>query len=145
MQCFFFREFSSKEQLAEHMERHKGTHPYFCHLCDFRFRNRTQLNIHLPRHSDEKPFQCQVQCSTDFDRNSQPKDIELLNGAQELRTIDFSPFLLASSFKSGATNMLTVVSVCASICRQLQIFFKISSDLKNSKTKICISGQSGPL
>ena len=62
--CVFYSVFNSKEELADHMERHRGPLPYFCHVCDYRFRNRTQLNVHLPRHSDEKPFNCKVNIIT---------------------------------------------------------------------------------
>ena len=57
--------FDAKEELNEHLLKHKGPKPYFCKLCGWRFKLHAQLMLHLPKHSDDKPFKCK-QCPAAF-------------------------------------------------------------------------------
>lgn len=48
-----------------HLAKHKGPEPYFCTVCDLRFKTRTKLQLHTPKHSKIKPFVCE-QCGAGF-------------------------------------------------------------------------------
>lgn len=59
--CYYCEQvFEVKDELLQHMAKHKGPEPFYCHKCGIRFKSRTLLNMHIPKHSDLKPFICDV-------------------------------------------------------------------------------------
>ena len=49
----------------EHLAKHVGPEPYFCTVCDLRFKTKTKLQLHTPKHSKIKPFVCDI-CGAGF-------------------------------------------------------------------------------
>ena len=58
--------FKTKMSYVRHVKSHVGKNPYFCDICDKRFRYKSKLNAHHDKtHATEDSFQCQI-CEKGF-------------------------------------------------------------------------------
>ena len=59
--CIYCKtEFSSYEELSDHLEKEASKRPFRCEVCQFRFKQKAKLTRHLKIHNQQKDFKCHI-------------------------------------------------------------------------------------
>ena len=88
-------------EFQEHLAKHVGPEPYFCTVCDLRFKTKTKLQLHTPKHSAVKPFVCD-QCGAGFKWKHSLKNHMIVHKNTKDYLCDFCGF--STAHKSQMTS-----------------------------------------
>ena len=88
-------------EFQAHLAKHVGPEPYFCTVCDLRFKTKTKLQLHTPKHSKIKPFVCD-KCGAGFKWKHALKNHMIVHKKTKDYLCDFCGF--STAHKSQMTS-----------------------------------------
>ena len=95
----------NSEIFKAHLAKHLGPDPYFCTVCDLRFKTKTKLQLHTPKHSKIKPFVCD-QCGAGFKWKHALKNHMIVHKETKDYLCDFCGFSTAHKSQITAHRLI---------------------------------------